>query len=99
MYNFFIYIFYFYFFLISIVGYGIIFQKFIYFNNTNERKEILLYVGFYGLLIVTFLSLLTSYFVPHDIYHNSILHLTGVFFFIFLKFENKNKYLKHIILI
>ena len=99
MYNFLIYIFYFYFFLISILGYGIVFQKFIYFNNINERKEILLYLGFYGLLIVTFLSLLTSYFVPHDIYHNSIFHLLGVFFFIFLKFENKNKYLKHIILL
>ena len=96
--DFIIFIFFFFFLLFSIIGYGIIFQKFLY-SNKYESDNVHLYVGFYGLLSVTFLSLLTSLFTAHDFNHNIILHLFGFIFFIYFKFDNKKKYLVHLILL
>ena len=65
-----------------------LFFKILY-SNKYESDNVHLYVGFGGLLSVTFLSLLTSLFTAHDFNHNIILHLFGFIFFIYFKFDNK----------
>lgn len=85
--------------LLSVVGYGLLFQ-FITFGsikNLNDQRSI--YVGFYGLFLITLISLITSLFLPHNYNHNILLHLIGILSFIFLKVENKTEYLKIILLI
>ena len=75
--------------LLSVVGYGLLFQ-FITFGsikNLNDQRSI--YVGFYGLFLITLISLITSLFLPHNYNHNILLHLIGVLSFIFL---NKSRF-------
>ena len=79
--------------LISIIGYGIFFQK-LCFNDLNENIfEKKIYVGFYGLFTLTFISLFSSLFFPHSFLHNIILHFFGVLFFIFFKLKKKKNYI------
>ena len=89
----------FYLLLISVVGYGILFQNLCYehIKNISDQNEI--YIGFYGLFFLTFISLISSLFVPHNFIHNIILHIIGVLLFIFLKIKNKKDYSKSIFLI
>jgi hypothetical protein len=65
----------FYLLLISVVGYGILFQNLCYehIKNISDQNEI--YIGFYGLFFLTFISLISSLFVPHNFIHNIILHI------------------------
>ena len=85
--------------LFSIIGYGIFFNNLCFDKIKNNFSNNSIYVGFYGLLIVTLISLFSSFFVPHNFFHNFIVHLIGIFFLIFLKFENKKKYLKYVLII
>ena len=79
--------------LISIIGYGIFFQK-LCFNDLNKNIfEKKIYVGFYGLITLTFISLFSSLFFPHSFLHNIILHFLGVLFFIFFKSKKKKNYI------
>ena len=89
----------FYILLVSVVGYGILFQNLCFgpMKNMTEQNEI--YIGFYGLFLLTFISLISSLLVPHNFTHNIILHLIGVLLFIFLKIKNKKEYSKIIFLI
>ena len=85
----------FYFLLLSTIGFGKIFEKFCYGGIEKDHNN-LVYTGFYGLMLVTFISLFTSYFVPHNFYHNLILHSIGFLYF-FVNFTKKNRdYLRHI---
>lgn len=97
--DFLFFIFYFYFLLFSVIGYGIFFENVCFKNINAFNFKASIYTGFYGLFSITLLSLITSIFVPHNFIHNLILHLTGIIFFIFLKFENKKKYIKYILFI
>ena len=88
----------FYLLLISVLGYDLLFQilSFGKVKDINEQTQFI--VGFYGLLFITLISLLTSLFVPHNLIHNTFLHFFGVLFFIFYKIGIK-EYLKLISLI
>ena len=89
----------FYILLLSVIGYGLIFYGLCFesFKDLGDKNTI--FIGFYGLLFITFISLITSLFVPHNFMHNLILHSIGVLFFIFHKAENKIEYLKNIFFI
>ena len=97
--NIIIFLFTFYILLISVIGYGILFQKLCFgtFKDLKDQKAI--YTGFYGLFLLTLISLITSLFLAHNFTHNILLHLIGVLSFIFLTVKNKKNYLKIIFLI
>ena len=97
--NIIIFLFTFYILLISVIGYGILFQKLCFgtFKDLKDQKAI--YTGFYGLFLLTLISLITSLFLAHNFTHNILLHLIGVLSFIFLAVKNKKNYLKIIFLI
>ena len=91
---------FFYVLLISILGYGLFFQKIFFTHNKIKSLISEQYLGFYGLAFVTFLSMLTNIFVPHNFIHNTILHLFGFFCgcYFFYK-DQKYKYFKYIFFI
>ena len=95
MQNFLIFFLSFYFLLVSMIGYGKIFEN-LCFGKFNKKDDNLIYTGFYGLMFVTLISLITSYFTPHNFYHNLILHSFG-FFYLFFNFNLKDRnFLKYI---
>ncbi len=85
--------------LISVVGYGILFQKLCFSNVEKYEDQTIIYIGFYGLFLLTLISLVTSLFVAHNFIHNIFLHLIGVASLIFIGFKNKRKYLRNILFI
>ena len=92
-----IFLLFFYFCLFSVLGYGLLFQKVIY-PNFNRKFE-LTFNGFYGLTLITFISLTTSYFFPHNHTHNIILHLFGFLYFFFLSGFKNFRYVKYLFFI
>ena len=89
----------FYLLLISVIGFGFLFQNICFGAIKDLEDQKIIYIGFYGLFSLTIISLITSLFVPHDFIHNLLLHLFGILFFIFHKFEYKKEYLKIIFII
>jgi len=89
----------FYILLISVIGYGILFQNLCFGTIKDMRDQKVIYTGFYGLFLITFISLITSLFLSHNFIHNILLHLIGVLSFVFLRVKNKKNYLKIIFLI
>ena len=89
----------FYVLLISVIGFGILFQNIIFGTIKNMNDQSTIYTGFYGLFLLTFISQVTSLFVSHNYTHNILLHLIGLLLFIFIKIKNKKTYLKFIFLI
>jgi hypothetical protein len=89
----------FYILLVSVVGYGILFQNLCFGKMKGMADQSTIYIGFYGLFLLTLISLLSSLLVPHNFAHNIILHLIGVLLFIFLKIKNKKDYSKIIFFI
>ncbi len=85
--------------LVSVVGYGLLFQK-ICFSHINQFEErTIIYVGFYGLFLITIISLITSLFSSHNFIHNGLLHLIGILSLILIGFKDKKKYLKNLFFI
>ena len=84
--------------LISVISYGKIFER-LFLRNIFFNDNISVYTGFYGLTFLTLISLLTSYFVPHNFYHNIAIHSIGLFYFLINVFKKDKKYLKYIFLI
>ena len=99
MINLFIFILTFYLLLFSILGYGIFFNNLCFNKIKNNFSNNSIYIGFYGLFIVTFISLFSSFFVAHNYFHNFVVHLIGIFLLIFSRFENKKIYLRYILFI
>ena len=89
----------FYLLLISVIGFGFLFQNICFGAIKDLEDQKIIYIGFYGLFLLTIISLITSLFVPHNFIHNLLLHLFGILFFIFHKFEYKKEYLKIIFVI
>ncbi len=89
----------FYILLISVIGYGILFQNLCFGSIKDMNDEKVIYTGFYGLFLLTFISLITSLFLSHNFIHNILLHLIGILLFIFLRVKNKKNYLKMILFI
>ena len=89
----------FYLILLSVIGYGILFQNLCLekLDSLNNSKSI--YLGFYGLFLITLISLITSLFVSHNFFHNILIHSLGIIFLIFIKIKDKKNYLKLISLI
>ena len=95
MQNFLIFIISFYFLLISVIGNGRLFAK-LCFKESYDEKNGFIYIGFYGLMFITLISLITSIFVAHNFYHNIIIHGFGFLYF-FFNFNKQNRvYLKHL---
>ena len=89
----------FYILLISVIGFGFLFQNLVFGTIKSMDDQRAIYTGFYGLFLLTFISQITSLFVPHNYTHNILLHLIGLLLFIFIKIKNKKTYLKFIFLI
>ncbi len=80
----------FYLLLISVIGYGILFQNLFFSSIKSMNQQMTIYTGFYGLFLITLISLTTSLIMPHDFIHNITLHFFGVLLFIFNKVKNIN---------
>jgi hypothetical protein len=89
----------FYILLISVVGYGILFQNLCFGTIKDMKDQKVIYIGFYGLFLLTLVSLISSLFVAHNFIHNILLHLIGILLFLFTHVKNKKTYLKIIFLI
>ena len=50
----------FYVLLISVIGFGILFQNIIFGTISNMNDQSAIYTGFYGLFLLTFISQVTS---------------------------------------
>ena len=83
-----IYIFYIFFFTLSSIGAGLIFSNYI---NIQFRKLNFGYQGIIGIFFITFVSILTSFFLKHGYIHNLILHSACILFFLREIFKNKIK--------
>jgi len=90
---------YFYLLLISVIGFGFLFQKISFTGVKKFDDHNVIYTGFYGLFFLTLISLISSLFVPHNYLHNILVHLFGISFFVYFKVRNKRDYLKTILLI
>jgi len=88
----------FFFCLISVISYGKIFER-LFLRNVFFDDNISVYTGFYGLTFLTLISLFTSYFVPHNFYHNLAIHSIGFFYFFINVFKKDKKFLKYIFII
>ena len=89
----------FYLLLLSVMGFGFLFQKICFANIQKNDDQKVIFIGFYGLFLLTFISFITSLFFSHNYIHNLLIHFLGILFFIFIKFKNKKSYFKNIILI
>ena len=89
----------FYVMLISVIGYGMLFQNLCFGKIKDMRDQKVIYIGFYGLFSLTFISLISSLLVAHNFLHNIFLHLIGILLFLFLKAKNKKNYFKIIFFI
>jgi hypothetical protein len=59
-------------------------------GNILSYKYTNIYIGFFGLTLITFISHLTNIFFAHNFAHNIILHSVGIFFLFYFE----KKYLK-----
>ena len=86
-----VFISYLYIFLFSTIGYGIKFSSLISVHLTN------LNLGWYGIIgffLISIVSVITSFFIAHNFFHNLIIHIIGLVFFLiyFLKYKKKKEF-------
>ena len=70
----------------SVIGYGLIMARFSKLTPTNDINigiKVIL-----GIIFLSFVSYITIFFISHNIFFNSLIHLIGIFFF----FKNFNKF-------
>ena len=80
----------------SIVGFGLIFNKFFLKSSENDIG----FIGIYGIFFLTLIAYITSFFFPHTEIFNSILILIGlIIFFISRNKDLIKKNIKNLILI
>ena len=75
--------------LLSVVGHGLLFKKLCFGNIEKFEDQTIIYIGFYGLFLITIISVVTSLFVSHNFIHNTLLHLIGILSLILIRFEKK----------
>ena len=63
--------------IIAIVGFGTFINKFKLLNLGNNLG----YIGFQGILLLSIYSVLSSFFYSHNLLHNSVLFIFGIFLF------------------
>jgi hypothetical protein len=74
-------------FLFSTIGYGVFFSKIF---NLNLLELNFGWYGLIGLFSLSLISILSSFIFAHGYFHNSIIHILGIIFFIYLKLKNNN---------
>jgi hypothetical protein len=67
---------------ISVIGYGLLFKSF----KNSQKKINFGYAGIFGIFILIIYSYMSSFFIAHNIVHNSIIIFLGTLFF-FLKIK------------
>ena len=96
MLNILIFFLFFYLLLISVIGYGFLFQNIFLKKIKNLDDQKIIYTGFYGLFSLTFISIFSSLFFSHNFTHNLLLHFFGILSFLIIQIENKKEFLKNI---
>ena len=96
MLNILIFFLFFYLLLISVIGYGFLFQNIFLKKIKNLDDQKIIYTGFYGLFSLTFISIFSSLFFSHNFTHNLLLHFFGILSFLRIQIENKKEFLKNI---
>lgn len=88
-----IFIFSFFLLLLSTIGYGLLFNNLCFkkINDLDDKNSI--FIGFYGLFFLTFISLFSSLIIQHNFFHNVVLHIIGILLLMFLPSKNKKKYI------
>ena len=71
--------------ILSLLGYGLFFQKIL--RNSVDIEFEYNFLG--SLFFLTFLSYLTHFFFKHGFVHNTIIIIIGIISFIFHLFKNK----------
>ena len=73
----------------SIIGHGFLLSRFL---NKDLLDLNIGYQGLFGLFSLTLISYLTIFFIKHDYTHNIIVHVIGIFSFVyFFSLKNRNK--------
>ena len=85
--------------LLSTIGYGLIFKKVSFSKLESFENENFVLIGFYGLFLLTLISLVSNLFFPHNFIHNILIHGIGLVSLVSLKVKKKKLYLKYIFLI
>ena len=85
-YNFIILFLYLFIIIIAVIGYGLIFYKFI---DKKKKLNNFGYLGLLGLFFLTLYSYVSHLFYPHSLIHNSIIIALGCIAFI-LKIKKFN---------
>ena len=81
-----IFVFYLLIFLISTIGFGYLFSIFFF---KDFRVLNFGYQGIIGFFTICLISIITSFFFPHNFIHNTLLHLVGLVIFFWNFFKNK----------
>tara|TARA_A100001015_G_C15034008_1_gene734897 strand:- start:1297 stop:1872 length:576 start_codon:yes stop_codon:yes gene_type:complete len=63
---------------ISVIGYGLIFNTTIF---KYQKRINFGYAGILGIFILMIYSYISSFFISHNIYHNTLIILVGILFF------------------
>ena len=71
--------------LLSILGYGLIFQKLI---KTPKNLICIGYTGLFGVFFLIIISYVTNVFLPHNLLHNSVIFLIGLIVFFYFLLNN-----------
>ena len=71
--------------LLSILGYGLIFQKLI---KTPKNLICIGYTGLFGVFFLTIISYVTNIFLPHNLLHNSVIFFIGLIVFFYFLLNN-----------
>ena len=72
----------------SVIGYGLIMARFSKLTPTNDINigiKVIL-----GIIFLSFVSYITIFFISHNIFFNSLIHLIGIFFFLKTLINSKN---------
>ena len=93
--NFLILLLYFFIIITSVIGYGLILDKFI---GKKKISQNLGYLGFLGLFFLTLYSYVSHLLFAHSQIHNSFIIIIGIIFFL-LNFKKKNRKKKELIIL
>ena len=93
--NFLVLIFYYFLILLSILGYGSFFLRIFEKKLISDNFG---YVGLFGLYVLLIYSYLSNFIIAHSEFHNIIILIIGIIFFILKILKNYSEYRKEIFL-
>tara|TARA_Y100000816_G_C26103268_1_gene585319 strand:+ start:1086 stop:2792 length:1707 start_codon:yes stop_codon:yes gene_type:complete len=94
--RFFLFFFYSFLIVLSTIGYGFIFKKIFFKNNLYLNLSL---IGFFGLLTLYIISSITHIFLPHNFFHNILLHLIGILSIFYFRNKISKSDLKIVLII